>query len=237
MMHYQICASRVNREYAPIDKPQRLALMAAALGAALLALSACEQRQAQAPARTTQASVEKPPASTPVPDATKPPAGAETPGQSTTRSVGTAIDDSAITMRVKSAFVADPDVSSLDITVETRKGEVQLSGFVDSQAQIDRAVDISRRTPGVSNVQNKLDLKTPGSVGAKVDEAVITAKVKSAFIRDDGIKALDIAVNTNNGEVQLSGFVANETQIHRATEVARTVEGVKSVDNRMSVKR
>ena len=237
MMRCQIRASRVNRESAPSDKLQRMALMAAALGAALLALSACEQKQAQVPAGTTQASVEKAPASTPVPDATKPPAGAETPGQPTTRSVGTAIDDSAITMRVKSSFVADPDVSSLDITVETRKGEVQLSGFVDSQAQIDRAVDIARRTPGVSNVQNKLDLKTPASVGAKVDDAVITAKVKSALIRDEGIKALDIAVNTHHGEVQLSGFVASETQVNRATEVARTVEGVKSVDNRMSVKR
>jgi hyperosmotically inducible protein len=222
------------------EKSQHALLIAGAVCAALLLLGGCEQKQAQAPAAEKQvrASVETSPAPphAPATEAAKPPAG-ETPGQPTTRSVGTAIDDSGITMRVKSAFVADPEIKSLDITVETRKGEVQLSGFVDSQAQIDRAVDIVRRTPGVTTVQNKLDLKTPGTVGTKVDDAVITAKVKSAFIRDDSIKALDIAVNTNNGEVQLSGFVANETQVTRATEVARTIEGVKSVANKMSVKR
>jgi hyperosmotically inducible protein len=214
------------------EKSQHALLIAGAVCAALLVLSGCEQKQAQAPAaqKQVQASVETQPAPAPAP-------ASEVAGQPTTRSVGTAIDDSGITMRVKSAFVADPEIKSLDITVETRKGEVQLSGFVDSQAQIDRAVDIARRTPGVATVQNKLDLKTPGTVGTKVDDAVITAKVKSAFIRDDSIKALDIAVNTNNGEVQLSGFVANETQVTRATEVARTIEGVKSVDNKMSVKR
>ena len=217
-------------------------VVACSVGAAIALISACEQKQAQAPAnKTVQAAVEKPaapaaaPATEPAQQPAPPAAAGET--QSTTRSLGTAIDDSGITMRVKSAFVADPDIKSLDITVEARKGEVQLSGFVDTQAQIDRAVDIAQRTQGVTGVQNKLALKTPGTVGNKVDDAVITAKVKSAFIRDDSIKALDIAVNTNNGEVQLSGYVANDGQVNRATEVARAVEGVKSVDNKMSVKR
>lgn len=205
---------------------------------------------APAPADQAKAAADPSAAATPqTPDTAKPPdsgtqpaepgksAAAAQPAEPVTRSLGTAIDDSGITMRLKSAFVADPDVKALDITVETRKGEVQLSGFVDNQAQIDRAVDIAKRTPGVTSVQNKLALRTPSTVGAKVDDALLTAKVKAAFVRDDTIKALDIAVNTNAGEVQLSGFVANEAQINRATEVARSVEGVKSVDNKMSVKR
>ena len=218
-----------------IETANRSLLVASAIGAALmLTMAGCERKEAQAPPATKKAEVvtEKPAA------ADAPPAPAQVPAaDQTTRSVGTAIDDSGITMRVKSAFVADPDIKSLDITVETRKGEVQLSGFVDSQAQIDRAVDIAQRTQGVASVQNKLALKTPGTVGNKVDDALITTKVKAAFIRDDSIRALDIAVNTNNGEVQLSGFVANDAQVNRATEVARSIEGVKSVDNKMSVKR
>ena len=221
-------------------------LMACTVGAAIALIAGCEQKQAQAPAnKTVQAPVEKPaappPAAAPATEPAQQAPAASTPGetsaQPTTRSLGTAIDDSGITMRVKSAFVADPDIKALDITVEARKGEVQLSGFVDTQAQIDRALDIAKRTEGVTSVQNKLALKTPGTVGARVDDTLITAKVKSAFIRDDSIKALDIAVSTNNGAVQLSGFVANETQVSRATEVARSVEGVKSVDNKMSIKR
>lgn len=153
------------------------------------------------------------------------------------RSVGTTIDDTGITTRVKAAFVADPDIKSLDITVETRKGEVQLSGFVDSQRQIDRATDIARRVDGVVGVQNMLALKTPGTVGSAVDDTLITTKVKTALVRDDSIKSLDIAVNTNKGTVQLSGFVENDAQSARATELARAVDGVKAVDNKMSVKK
>ena len=59
-------------------------------------------------------------------------------------SVGTEINDSVITTKVKSALLKDTGLESLDIKVETRKGEVQLSGFVHSQSQIDRAVMIAQ---------------------------------------------------------------------------------------------
>ena len=63
--------------------------------------------------------------------------------------MGTDIDDSTITTKVKSALLADADVKSFDIKVETRKGEVQLSGFVDNQAQIDRAIAVAKGVEGV----------------------------------------------------------------------------------------
>ncbi len=195
---------------------------AGVLAAMLLMVAGCDQKQAPAP--VTDPASGTPPVS-------------RTDSSVPSPSVGTTIDDTAITTKVKAAYVADPEVKSLDITVETRKGEVQLSGYVDNQAQIDRAIDIARRTQGVSEVQNKLAIKTPGTVGGAVDDTLITAKVKTALVRDDTIKALDIVVHTNKGEVQLSGYVDNETQVSRATEVARTVEGVKAVDNKMSLKR
>ena len=73
--------------------------------------------------------------------------------------VGTDIDDTTITTKVKSALLADADVKSFDIKVETRKGEVQLSGFVDNQAQIDRAAEIARGVEGVKSVVNELSIK------------------------------------------------------------------------------
>ena len=194
---------------------------AGVLAAMLLMLAGCDQKQPPAP-------VSDPASGTPSASRAYPSAPSH--------SVGAAIDDATITTRIKSAFVADPDVKSLDISVETRKGEVQLSGYVDDQTQIDRAADIARRTPGVSGVQNKLAIKTPGTVGSAVDDGLITAKVTTALVRDDRIKARDISVHTNKGEVQLSGYVENEAQVSRATEVARTVEGVKSVDNKMTLK-
>jgi len=152
--------------------------------------------------------------------------------------VGTEIDDSVVTARVKSALLADPDVKSFDFKVETRKGEVQLSGFVDNQTQIDRAITVTRGVEGVKNIENKMTLKgAPTTVGNQVDDGVITAKVKAALLADMSINSLDIAVVTRKGEVQLSGFVDSRSQIDRAIEVARGVENVSSVGNEMSIKK
>lgn len=73
--------------------------------------------------------------------------------------VGTEIDDSVVTTRVKSALLADPDIKSFDFKVETRKGEVQLNGFVDNQSQIDRAIETARGIEGVRSVRNEMSIK------------------------------------------------------------------------------
>jgi osmotically-inducible protein OsmY len=68
------------------------------------------------------------------------------------------VDDSVITTKVKTALLADPDVSGTAISVETVAGEVHLSGFVDSPEQVTRAVDIASRVDGVGQVVNKMTL-------------------------------------------------------------------------------
>lgn len=151
--------------------------------------------------------------------------------------VGTTIDDSAITTKVKSALLADAEVKALDIKVETNKGEVQLSGFVETQAQIDRAVSVAKGVEGVKNVDNKMSLKIPTTVGEKIDDGIITTKVKGALVAESGIDSGDIAVVTRDGVVQLSGFVKDQAQIDRAVQVARSAEGVKDVMNELSVKK
>jgi hyperosmotically inducible protein len=72
------------------------------------------------------------------------------------RSGGEILDDSAITTKVKSALLAEKDVNSFDIKVKTFKGDVQLSGFVDSQWQIDKAAAVVAAVSGVHHVTNDL---------------------------------------------------------------------------------
>lgn len=152
--------------------------------------------------------------------------------------VGTDIDDSVITSSVKSALLADADIKSFDFKLETRKGEVLLSGFVDNQSQVDRAIAVARTVPGVKNVQNNVVLKgAPTTVGKKVDAGIITSKVKAALLGDPSVKSIDIAVVTRDDEVLLTGFVDSQTQIDRAMEVARGIEGVRMVRNEMSIKK
>jgi hyperosmotically inducible periplasmic protein len=159
-----------------------------------------------------------------------------TPPPATT--VGTEIDDSVVTARVKSALLADPDVKSYGFKVETRKGEVQLSGFVDNQTLIDHAIVVVRGVAGVKSIDNKVSLKVAATtVGNKVDDGMVTTKVKAALLADANVKSFDVAVVTRKGEVQLSGFVDNQGQIDRALEVAHGIAGVRSVSNEMSVKK
>jgi hyperosmotically inducible periplasmic protein len=66
------------------------------------------------------------------------------------------ISDSTITTKVKTALLAEKDVNSLDISVETFDRIVQLSGFVDSQWQIDKAVKVASGVAGVQHVKNDL---------------------------------------------------------------------------------
>ncbi len=159
-----------------------------------------------------------------------------TPSARTT--VGTEIDDSIVTARAAAALLAELSARSYGFKVETRKGEVQLSGFAGTQADIDRAVEVVRALPGVKKVENKVSLKAVDTtVGSKVDDGIVTVRIKAALISDASVKGLDIAVVTSNGEVQLSGFVDSQGKIDRAVEVARGVEGVRTVSNKMSVKK
>ena len=74
------------------------------------------------------------------------------------------------------------------------------------------------------------------SAGEYVDDSVITTKVKSLLAGDDFLKSFRISVETYKGTVQLSGFVGSEKAVDKAIQIARSVNGVKSVKNSLIVK-
>jgi osmotically-inducible protein OsmY len=69
------------------------------------------------------------------------------------------VDDSVITTKVKSLLAADAFLKSFQIGIETYKGTVQLSGFVNSQKAVDKAIEIARSVKGVQSVKNDLIVK------------------------------------------------------------------------------
>ncbi|HSV35208.1 MAG TPA: BON domain-containing protein [Ramlibacter sp.] len=74
-------------------------------------------------------------------------------------STGQYVDDTAITAKVKAAIFSEPTLKSAEINVETFKGRVQLSGFVTSRANIDRAVVVAQGVSGVTSVGNDMRVK------------------------------------------------------------------------------
>jgi hyperosmotically inducible protein len=152
--------------------------------------------------------------------------------------VGTEIDDSVITTKVKSALMTDPDIKIFDIKVETRKGEVQLSGFVNNSTQSERAIVVVQGVDGVRKVIDKMALKViDTTVGVKIDDAAITTKVKSGLLAAAELNSTDVGVVTRDGIVQLSGFVNSQTQIDRVIEVTQGIGGVQGIFNEMIIKK
>jgi hyperosmotically inducible protein len=77
----------------------------------------------------------------------------------THESTGEYVDDSVITTKIKSLLAEDDFVKSFQISVETYKGTVQLSGFVNSQQAVDKAGQIASSVKGVQSVKNNLNVK------------------------------------------------------------------------------
>ena len=80
-------------------------------------------------------------------------------GSPTEESTGEYIDDTTLTSKVKTTLLQDPQVSGLAINVETFKGEVQLSGFANTEAERQRAAALASKVPGVVAVTNDIRLK------------------------------------------------------------------------------
>jgi hyperosmotically inducible periplasmic protein len=152
-------------------------------------------------------------------------------------SSSTQTDDATVTSNVRTALMADSAVKAFDVKVETRQGTVQLNGAVDTQAQIDQALSITRSVAGVSAVENNLTLKSASTtMGTKIDDTTVTGRVKAALLADPDVKSFDISVATTNGEVQLTGLVDNQGQIDQATRIARAAEGASSIRSELRIK-
>lgn len=157
----------------------------------------------------------------------------------TQKTAGETIDDGVITGKVKTALTDDEVSKARDIKVETYRGVVQLTGFVDTNAEKSRATEVTRGVGGVKEVRNDIEVQTrtaERSAGEVVDDGVITGKVKAALIDNPTTKARQINVDTRQGVVQLQGFVDTNEEKMTATDVARTVSGVQSVRNDLEVK-
>jgi hyperosmotically inducible protein len=156
----------------------------------------------------------------------------------TQESAGEVLDDSMLTSRVKVALVDDPVTKAGQINVETYRGVVQLGGFVDNTQQKAQATKVARSVTGVKEVRNDLLISTRPSAttGQDVDDSMLTSSVKTRLMDDSTTKAYQINVGTEKGVVQLTGFVDSTAMKARAGEIARSVDGVKSVRNDLEIR-
>ena len=158
---------------------------------------------------------------------------AQASAESAGNKVGSFMDDSTITAKVKAALVDNESIKSTDISVKTDKKVVTLSGFVQSQAQAEAAVAAAKAVEGVASVSDKLHVRDSkeSSMKGYAGDAATTSEVKAKLLTDDIVPSRDVKVETTDGVVQLSGTVKSQAQSDRAESIAKAVDGVKSVKN------
>ena len=150
------------------------------------------------------------------------------------------IDDTLITTKVKAKLLADPIVSSLNISVETTKGVVALTGNLRTEAEVSAAVQDAHSIPGVTDVDSA-GLKAE-AMNHPIADIVATAKVKGIYIReklfgDKEVPIMSIHVETKDGVVYLSGEAESTIQAENAKTLAETVKGVTKVESTVTVKK
>ena len=158
-----------------------------------------------------------------------------------------ALDDAAITAKVKAKLAADSQTSAIKIGVETQDSVVTLTGTVPTEQEKDKAKELAEGEPGVKRVVNNINVD-PNSIGAtnvgqKIDEAkrqasktvaddVILGKIKSKLLVA-GLSGIEVDVS--DGEVVLKGKVKSNDEKTEAQAIAKNTDGVKSVKNELNV--
>jgi osmotically-inducible protein OsmY len=142
--------------------------------------------------------------------------------------------DAWITSKVTARITADPEVNPFEIDVDTTDGVVRLSGMVEDEAQRTEAESLARRTEGVKDVINDIELGDP-TVKENIDDAWISTKVKSKLAADPDVNKFNIDVDVLQGVVTLSGTVETDYARQHAEDIAGRTKGVTGVKNLLKV--
>ena len=148
--------------------------------------------------------------------------------------------DAWITARVKTALLFHRNVSATGTTVYTKDGIVTLQGVAASMAAKDLTTEYAKDIDNVKGVNNELTITTtPATVDAttsdKIDDASITAQVKSSLMSHHSTSALHTTVSTTDGVVTVGGVAKNEAEKTLVTKLATDINGVSSVINNMTI--
>ena len=148
--------------------------------------------------------------------------------------------DAWITAKVKTTLLFHRNVSATGTTVYTLDGVVTLQGEASSMAQKELTTEYAKDIDNVKDVNNEMTVaKTPAApdatIGDKIDDASITAEVKSSLLSHHSTSALHTGVTTTDGVVTLSGIAQNDAEKSLVTKLATDINGVTSVINNMTI--
>jgi len=148
--------------------------------------------------------------------------------------------DAWIGWKVKSALLFHRNVSATGTTVYVKDGVVTLQGEASSMAEKELTTEYAKDIDNVKEVKNEMTIaKTPAkpaqSMSDKIDDASITAQVKSTLMSHRSTSALKTGVETTDGAVTLTGIAKNDAEKSLVTKLVTDINGVTSVINNMTI--
>ena len=148
--------------------------------------------------------------------------------------------DTWIGMKVKTALLFHRNVSASGTDVYVKDGVVTLQGEASSLAQKELTTEYAKDIDNVKEVKNEMTIaKTPAipseTIGDKIDDASITAQVKSSLLTHHSTSALKTSVSTTDGVVTLSGIAKNDAEKSLVTKLVTDIKVVNSVINNMTI--
>lgn len=147
--------------------------------------------------------------------------------------------DGWIGTKVRTTLLFYRNVRGLRTEVDVKDGAVTLRGEANSAAQKDLTTEYVKDVDGVTSVNNQMTVAAASapkeSMGKKIDDASITAQVKLALLYHRSTSALSTSVKTNRGVVEITGKAMNGAEKDLVTKLVRNIDGVTSVQNRMTV--
>lgn len=150
--------------------------------------------------------------------------------------------DAWLKAKIVTTYALSEHLNPFAIDVDVKKGVVTLTGTVQNDIASDLAEEIAKGVDGIQKVNNKLDVNPntqgnaeQGSFMHFVDDANITARVKSQLLLNPNTHGLKIHVKTKNGVVFLEGQLNSEIEADLVRQITRNTKGVMDIEDKLTI--
>lgn len=152
------------------------------------------------------------------------------------RTVGEGIDDAVVSNRVKMRLMAADNAAFGEVDVEVANGNVLLSGATPTAEHRQAAETIARSAAPAHNVYNETFVGARSGFVRSAQDELITAQIRARLTASRSVHAINVNIETFQGNVYLMGLARSQQELQRAAEIASVVPGVQRVVSFMQVR-
>lgn len=152
------------------------------------------------------------------------------------RSVGNAIDDTAVATELSAKLFDDSFKLFRDVDLEVVEGRVLLTGKVEEQESRLRAEELAWKVEGVLEVANAIQVTSEGGIGSYASDVRISNQLRAKIITDGDVLGINYSVETVSQVVYLIGIAQTQVELDRVIGHARSIKGVKKVESYVRLK-